>query len=204
MNLYAIVLGIIVLTLLVVSLARVSKVKTKADYLVAGRSLPAVVLIFTLLSSWIGSGSLLAGAENAYKHGFPASVAGGRRLGRAAADLLYCSARTEVCSVHDSGSAGGAVQPDGACSRGDRGSLRVYGDNELSAHWRRRYSAPHFSVGDGAAWAGDYRDVRDYFYGDCRDELGCLHGCRDRTAGDGDADGCAARSLRTLRVDGLR
>ncbi len=79
MNLYAIVLGIIVLTLLAVSLARVSKVKTKADYLVAGRSLPAVVLIFTLLSSWIGSGSLLAGAENAYKHGFPAlwQAAGG-------------------------------------------------------------------------------------------------------------------------------
>src|SRR6202000_2938203 len=79
MNLYAIVLGLIVLTLLGVSLARVSKVKTKADYLVAGRSLPAVVLIFTLLSSWIGSGSLLAGAENAYKHGFPAlwQAAGG-------------------------------------------------------------------------------------------------------------------------------
>jgi solute:Na+ symporter, SSS family len=78
-NLYAIVLGIIVLTLLGVSLGRVSKVKTKADYLVAGRSLPAVVLIFTLLSSWIGSGSLLAGAENAYKHGFPAlwQAAGG-------------------------------------------------------------------------------------------------------------------------------
>src|ERR1700755_1811174 len=72
MNLYAIVLGLIVLTLLGVSLARVSKVKTKADYLVAGRSLSAIVLIFTLLSSWIGSGSLLAGAENAYRHGFPA------------------------------------------------------------------------------------------------------------------------------------
>jgi SSS family solute:Na+ symporter/sodium/proline symporter len=72
MNLYAIVLGLIVVTLLTVSLARVSSVKTKADYLVAGRSLPAFVLIFTLLSSWIGSGSLLAGAENAYKHGFPA------------------------------------------------------------------------------------------------------------------------------------
>ncbi len=79
MNLYAVVLGLIVLTLLGVSLARVNKVKTKADYLVAGRSLPAFVLIFTLLSSWIGSGSLLAGAENAYKHGFPAlwQAAGG-------------------------------------------------------------------------------------------------------------------------------
>jgi len=72
MTLHAIVLGIIVLTLLVVSFARMGKVKTKADYLVAGRSLPTFVLVFTLLSSWIGSGSLLAGVENAYQHGFPA------------------------------------------------------------------------------------------------------------------------------------
>ncbi len=70
--LYAVVLGAIVLSLLVVSLRQVRQVKTKADYLVAGRTLPAFVLIFTLLSSWIGSGSLLAGAENAYKHGFAA------------------------------------------------------------------------------------------------------------------------------------
>jgi SSS family solute:Na+ symporter len=72
MNLYAIVLAIIVLTLLAVSMARLGKVKTKADYLVAGRSLPAFVLVFTLLSSWVGSGSLLGGAENAYRHGFVA------------------------------------------------------------------------------------------------------------------------------------
>lgn len=72
MALYATVLGIIVVTLLGVSLARLGTVKTKVDYLVAGRSLPAFVLVFTLLSSWIGSGSLLGGAENAYKHGFAA------------------------------------------------------------------------------------------------------------------------------------
>src|ERR1700760_2125073 len=72
MNLYVFVIAAIILTLLCVSLARLGKVKTKADYLVAGRSLPAFVLIFTLLSSWIGSGSLLGGAENAYKHGFAA------------------------------------------------------------------------------------------------------------------------------------
>src|ERR1700684_3726460 len=79
MNLYALVLGFIVLILLAVSLGRLGKVKTKADYLVAGRSLPAIVLVFTLLSSWIGSGSLLGGAENAYKHGFAAlwQAAGG-------------------------------------------------------------------------------------------------------------------------------
>src|SRR5277367_1379411 len=72
MNLYIVILAIIVAALLAVSLNRMRTVKTKADFLVAGRSLPAIVLIFTLLSSWIGSGSLLAGAENAYKHGFPA------------------------------------------------------------------------------------------------------------------------------------
>lgn len=72
MNPYAAVLAVIALALLTVSLGRLNKTKTKADYLVAGRSLPAFVLIFTLLSSWIGSGSLLGGAENAYRHGFAA------------------------------------------------------------------------------------------------------------------------------------
>ena len=71
-HLYAGVLAAIVLGLLTVSLSRLHKTHTKDDYLVAGRSLPAIVLVFTLLSSWIGSGSLLGGAENAYKHGFAA------------------------------------------------------------------------------------------------------------------------------------
>lgn len=72
MNLYAIVLGVIVAVLLWVSLSQIHKVKTKADYLVAGRTLPWYVLVFTLLSSWIGSGSLFGGAENAFKNGFSA------------------------------------------------------------------------------------------------------------------------------------
>jgi SSS family solute:Na+ symporter/sodium/proline symporter len=77
MSLYGIVIGLIVVTLLAVSLSRVRQVRTKADYLVAGRTLPAVVLVFTLLSSWVGSGSLLGGAENAYRHGFAALWQGG-------------------------------------------------------------------------------------------------------------------------------
>jgi len=71
-SLYVILLVVIAVTLMGVSLFRASLVKTKADYLVAGRSLPAIVLVFTLLSSWIGAGSLFAGAENAYKNGFAA------------------------------------------------------------------------------------------------------------------------------------
>jgi SSS family solute:Na+ symporter/sodium/proline symporter len=71
-SLYIILLVVIAVILMGVSLFRASLVKTKADYLVAGRSLPAIVLVFTLLSSWIGAGSLFAGAENAYKNGFAA------------------------------------------------------------------------------------------------------------------------------------
>jgi Na+/proline symporter len=70
--LYVVVLVAIVVALLSVAAYRTSQVKTKADYLVAGRSLPAVVLVLTLLTSWIGAGSLFAGAENAYKNGFAA------------------------------------------------------------------------------------------------------------------------------------
>jgi SSS family solute:Na+ symporter/sodium/proline symporter len=71
-QLYVVVLAIIVAVLLAVAIYRTSRVKTKADYLVAGRSLPALVLVLTLLTSWIGAGSLFAGAENAYKNGFAA------------------------------------------------------------------------------------------------------------------------------------
>src|SRR6266567_5716240 len=71
-ELYVIVLAIIVVALMAVAIYRTSLVKTKADYLVAGRSLPAVVLVLTLLTSWIGAGSLFAGAENAYRNGFAA------------------------------------------------------------------------------------------------------------------------------------
>ena len=69
---YAIVLAIVVGMLCVVTIVKTRSVKNQDDFLVAGRKLPWPVLVFTLLSSWIGSGSLLGGAENAYKHGFSA------------------------------------------------------------------------------------------------------------------------------------
>lgn len=71
-SLYVICLVVIAVILMGVSLFRATLVKTKADYLVAGRSLPAAVLVLTLLTSWIGAGSLFAGAENAYRNGFAA------------------------------------------------------------------------------------------------------------------------------------
>lgn len=69
---YAGALAIVILLLCGVTIYKTIGVKNKADFLVAGRSLSWPVLVFTLLSSWIGAGSLLAGAENAYRNGFVA------------------------------------------------------------------------------------------------------------------------------------
>lgn len=69
---YVAVLCVIVAVLLGVALLRATRVHSQADFLVAGRTLRWPVLIFTLLSSWIGAGSLFAGGENAYRNGFAA------------------------------------------------------------------------------------------------------------------------------------
>jgi solute:Na+ symporter, SSS family len=69
---YAAVLSLIVAVLLGTALVRSRGIHNQADFLVAGRSLTWPVLIFTLLSSWIGAGSLFAGGENAFRNGFAA------------------------------------------------------------------------------------------------------------------------------------
>jgi SSS family solute:Na+ symporter/sodium/proline symporter len=69
---YAVTVSVVVLLLCGITAYQTSHVKNQADFLVAGRSLSWPVLVFTLLSSWIGAGSLFAGAENAYRNGFVA------------------------------------------------------------------------------------------------------------------------------------
>jgi len=69
---YAVVLSVIVAVLLGTAVVRSLTVKSQADFMVAGRKLAWPVLVFTLLSSWIGAGSLFAGGENAYRNGFSA------------------------------------------------------------------------------------------------------------------------------------
>ncbi len=67
---YVVVLAIVVSTLLAVTIYKTRQIRNKADFMLAGRTLPWHVLVFTLLSSWIGAGSLFGGAENAYRNGF--------------------------------------------------------------------------------------------------------------------------------------
>jgi solute:Na+ symporter, SSS family len=69
---YIAVVCVIVAVLLATAVVRSTRVHNQADFLVAGRTLRWPVLIFTLLSSWIGAGSLFAGGENAYRNGFAA------------------------------------------------------------------------------------------------------------------------------------
>ncbi len=69
---YAVTISLVVAVLCGVTAYKATTVKNRTDFLVAGRTLAWPVLVFTLLSSWIGAGSLLAGAENAYRNGFAA------------------------------------------------------------------------------------------------------------------------------------
>jgi SSS family solute:Na+ symporter/sodium/proline symporter len=48
------------------------RVKSQEDFMVAGRTLSMPVLVFTLVCTWIGSGTFIAGAEFAYHAGFSA------------------------------------------------------------------------------------------------------------------------------------
>ena len=44
-------------------------VKNQNDFMVAGRKVPTILLVGTLVSTWIGSGSIIAGAGLAYRRG---------------------------------------------------------------------------------------------------------------------------------------
>lgn len=72
MSIYLLAIVVYVGCLMAVGFWRSRTVRTGDDFLVAGRTLPARVLVFTLLSTWIASGSLFGGAGLGYRAGFPA------------------------------------------------------------------------------------------------------------------------------------
>src|SRR5438552_15284560 len=65
------VLGYLVV-LSVIAIRKSRAVRTEPDLVLAGRGLTAPVLIATMLASWIGSGTLIAGSEHANRHAFAA------------------------------------------------------------------------------------------------------------------------------------
>lgn len=60
------------LVLLGLNFLRAKRVKSQDDFMVAGRKLKTNVMVFTLICTWIGSGTFIAGAEFAVKAGFSA------------------------------------------------------------------------------------------------------------------------------------
>ncbi len=59
-----------VLLLFGVAVFKSRQIKTQDDFMVAGRHVPTLMLVGTLVCTWIGSGSLFGGAGLAFRNGF--------------------------------------------------------------------------------------------------------------------------------------
>lgn len=70
MNIYMIAILIYVLLLTTVGIYKSRTVKTQDDFMVAGRKSSTILLVATLVCTWIGAGSLFGGAGLAFREGF--------------------------------------------------------------------------------------------------------------------------------------
>ena len=71
---YLITILLYLLVLFVFGLRFVKKLKKKEDFLIAGRSLTAPVLVGTLLATWMGSGDIFSVSDLSYNHGFSSLI----------------------------------------------------------------------------------------------------------------------------------
>jgi len=70
MSLYLYVILLYLLILTVFNFYRSRKVRNQEDFMVAGRSLSIRIMVFTLICTWIGSGTFIAGAEYTVRAGW--------------------------------------------------------------------------------------------------------------------------------------
>lgn len=71
---YLITILVYLLILLAFGLRITRRLKVKEDFLVAGRTLTAPVLVGTLLASWIGSGDIFSVSNLSYNHGYSSLI----------------------------------------------------------------------------------------------------------------------------------
>jgi SSS family solute:Na+ symporter len=71
---YLITILVYMLILFVFGLRITKRLKLKEDFLVAGRTLTAPVLVGTLLASWIGSGDIFSVSNLSYNHGYSSLI----------------------------------------------------------------------------------------------------------------------------------
>jgi SSS family solute:Na+ symporter/sodium/proline symporter len=62
------------LFLFIFGLRLVRRLKSKEDFLVAGRTLTAPILVGTLLATWIGSGDIFSVSDLSYNHGYSSLI----------------------------------------------------------------------------------------------------------------------------------
>lgn len=72
MNIYIIIILLYFGALTVMNFWKSRKVKSQDEMMLAGRSIPIYKMVFTLICTWIGSGTFIAGAELAAKAGWSA------------------------------------------------------------------------------------------------------------------------------------
>lgn len=72
MNIFIIIILLYLAGLTVMNFWKSRKVKTQDDMMLAGRSIGMTKMVFTLICTWIGSGTFIAGAEFAAKAGWSA------------------------------------------------------------------------------------------------------------------------------------
>jgi len=72
MNTYIIIILAYLAALTIMNFWKSWKVKSQDDMMLAGRSIPIYKMVFTLICTWIGSGTFIAGAEFAAKAGWSA------------------------------------------------------------------------------------------------------------------------------------
>lgn len=72
MNIYIIIILSYLAGLTVMNFWKSMKVKSQDDMMLASRSIPMTKMVFTLICTWIGSGTFIAGAEFAAKAGWSA------------------------------------------------------------------------------------------------------------------------------------
>ena len=71
---YVVFIAVYLFTLIGIGAYKSTKIKTQADFAVAGRSLSPWILVGTMLATWIGTGSILGNAGEAYNTGLPALI----------------------------------------------------------------------------------------------------------------------------------
>lgn len=95
MSLYLYIILAYLLVLTAFNFLRARRIKTQEDFMVAGRKLNITVMIFTLICTWIGSGTFIAGAEYAARAGWSALwLSAGAWVGIAIIYFLAAKIRT--------------------------------------------------------------------------------------------------------------